>query len=146
MLAQGTAELFLKGNQGPGNAQAHGAALAAHAAAIGGNDHVPLLIRTGDGERLLDNHLTNGIGEVVGEGAAIDGALTGTWAKNHTGDRILAASGGLNLGAIGILRSDDWPPRCFLIRNGIQSGLVSQIRLRKARAFERHEDASRPGK
>lgn len=146
MLAQGTAEFFLKGNQGPGNAQAHGAALAAHAAAIGGNDHVPLLIRTGDGERLLDNHLTNGVGEIIGKGATIDGALAGTGAKYHTGDRIFAAAGGLNLGAIGILRSDDWPPRCVLIQNWIQNGLVSRIRLRKVRAFERREDASRPGK
>jgi hypothetical protein len=112
MLAQDTAEIFFKGDQGPGYAQAHRTTLAIDAAAIGGNDYVPLLVGASDSERLLDYHLADGIGEILGEAATIDGALAGTGTQNNARNGGFAATRRLNLIRINDLRSDGRPPRC----------------------------------
>jgi len=115
MLAQGATEIGLEGHQGPGNAQAHGAALAVHASAIGGNDDVPLLIRAGNREGLLGYHFADGVLEIVGEGAIVDDALAGSRADDDAGDGVLAPARGLELIAGGILRCDGGPPLCVVL-------------------------------
>jgi len=102
VLAHGRAVLGLERHQGPGDAEPNGAGGPVHAATLGGDDDVPLLVHVQDGEGLLNDHLADGVGEELGEGAIVDDALAGAGLDDDPRDGGFAAAGGSN----GILGCD----------------------------------------
>ena len=121
----GAAQLGVELAQGPGDAQAEGAGLAGHPAAVDGHVDVPRLGGLGQPEGLGDDHPVGGRGEVLLERVPVagDGALAG--AEADPGDGLLAASGGLADGG-----SHWWFLRSVLVRVGDRSGGWAHAPLR----------------
>lgn len=113
MLTQSTSEFGLMSDQGASHAKTDGSALSIHSAAIGRDNDVPLVAGAGDGEGLFGDHFANRIGEILGESAAIDGALAGARTNDDAGNGGLATASCLNLVGINGLGSDEMPPRCL---------------------------------
>src|SRR5205085_4812968 len=75
-----------------GDAVTNGAGLAGRSAAVDRDDHVELVDRLSERERLLDDHLQHIVAEVVVEFAAVDGDLAAAWTHVHASRRCLAAT------------------------------------------------------
>src|SRR5581483_1486191 len=94
-LLQHASKLRLEPRQRDRDAVTDGAGLARQTAAAHRADDVELALALGGDERLLQDHLEHGTGEIGGVLLAVDGDLAGAGLDPDTGDGVLALAGGI---------------------------------------------------